>query len=319
MNLEKPSVIFMGTASFGIPTLEIINENYKLKAIVTNYDKPSGRGLKIKNSPVKNYALDNNITFYQPKNLKNPDFTNSIYKLKPDFIIVVAFRMIPKSIWTIPKFGTINLHASLLPNYRGSAPINWVIINNEKITGVTSFYIDENIDTGDILLQKEIQIDNQINAGELHDKLQILAGDVVKKTIDGILENKIKSVKQNDISDLKTAFKFDKENTLINWDKNTIEIYNFIRGLNPFPGARTLLNIAGKVINKKNITIYDSDYLIQPNNENNGSITTTNCSLKITCEDGYIFVKEVKVEGKKKMKIKDLLNGFKIPKNSYVK
>ena len=319
MNLEKPSVIFMGTASFGIPTLEIINENYKLKAIVTNYDKPSGRGLKIKNSPVKNYALDNNITFYQPKNLKNPDFTNSIYKLKPDFIIVVAFRMIPKSIWTIPKFGTINLHASLLPNYRGSAPINWVIINNEKITGVTSFYIDENIDTGDILLHKEIQIDNQINAGELHDKLQILAADVIKKTIDGILENNIKSVKQNDISDLKTAFKFNKENTLINWDKNAFEIYNFIRGLNPFPGARSLLNIAGKVIKKKNITIYDSDYLIQPNNENNGSITTTNSSLKITCEDGYIFVKEVKVEGKKKMKIKDLLNGFKIPKNSYVK
>lgn len=319
MNLEKPSLIFMGTASFGIPTLETINENYKLKAIVTNYDKPSGRGLKIKYSAIKNYAIKKNISYYQPINLKSLDFTEEIKKLKPDFIIVVAFRMIPKIIWEIPKYGTINLHASLLPNYRGSAPINWAIINNEKITGVTSFYIDENIDTGDMLLQKKIEIDEKINAGELHDKLQYLAADVIQKTIDGILENKIKPIKQKDISDLKTAYKFDKKNTLINWDKNAIDIYNYIRGLNPFPGAKTFLCIVGEIIKEKNITIYDSDYLIQPNKDNNGSITTTNDSLKIACKDGYIVVKEVKIEGKKKMKIKDLLNGLKIPKNSYVK
>ena len=157
----------MGTAGFGIPTLDLINKNYNLKAIITNHDKPSGRGLKIKNSPVKNYAIKNNISYYQPKNLKNLDFIEVIKDLNPDFVIVVAFRMIPESIWRIPKFGTINLHASLLPNYRGSAPINWVLINNESQTGITSFFIDENIDTGDILFQQKIKIDERINAGDL--------------------------------------------------------------------------------------------------------------------------------------------------------
>ena len=162
MSKKSTNIIYMGTASFGIPTLEIINENFNLIAIITNYDKPSGRGLKIKNSPVKDYAINNKISFFQPKNLKDIGFINIIKELNPDFIIVVAFRMIPKSIWEIPRFGTINLHASLLPDYRGSAPINWVVINNEIQTGVTSFYIDENIDTGDILLQEKTEIDSRI-------------------------------------------------------------------------------------------------------------------------------------------------------------
>ena len=187
MSKKSTNIIYMGTASFGIPTLEIINENFNLIAIITNYDKPSGRGLKIKNSPVKDYAINNKISFFQPKNLKDTDFINIIKELNPDFIIVVAFRMIPKSIWEIPRFGTINLHASLLPDYRGSAPINWVIINNEIQTGVTSFYIDENIDTGDILLQEKTEIDSRITAGELHNKLQILGASIIKKTIDGVL------------------------------------------------------------------------------------------------------------------------------------
>ena len=231
----------MGTAGFGIPTLDLINKNYNLKAIITNHDKPSGRGLKIKNSPVKDYAIKNNISFYQPKNLKNLDFIEVIKDLNPDFIIVVAFRMIPESIWKIPKFGTINLHASLLPNYRGSAPINWVLINNENQTGITSFFIDKNIDTGDILFQQKIKIDERINAGDLHDKLQYLAAEVTEKTIDGILKNELKPVKQVTISDLKTAYKFDKKNIQIDWDNDALSIYNKIRGLDPFPGARTTL------------------------------------------------------------------------------
>ena len=155
MNFKKVKILFMGTAEFGIPTLEILNNNFDLNTIITNYDKPSGRGLKIKFSPVKEFAISNNIKFLQPKNLKDQSLVNEIKSIKPDFIIVVAFRMIPKIIWEIPKYGTINLHASLLPNYRGSAPINWAIINNEEYSGVTTFFIDDKIDTGDILLQEK--------------------------------------------------------------------------------------------------------------------------------------------------------------------
>tara|TARA_B100001564_G_scaffold56291_1_gene43071 strand:+ start:859 stop:1815 length:957 start_codon:yes stop_codon:yes gene_type:complete len=318
MNFKKPNIIFMGTAGFGIPTLDLINKNYNLKAIITNYDKPSGRGLKIKNSPVKDYAIKNNISFYQPKNLKNLDFIEVIKDLNPDFIIVVAFRMIPESIWKIPKFGTINLHASLLPNYRGSAPINWVLINNENQTGITSFFIDENIDTGDILFQQKIKIDERINAGDLHDKLQYLAAEVTEKTIDGILKNKLKPVKQVTISNLKTAYKFDKKNIQIDWDNDALSIYNKIRGLDPFPGARTTLYL--KLENEeKKLLIYKSDYIVEKHNNKTGNVIVSDGVLKISCNNGYVIIKELKVEGKKKMKTRDLLNGFRISDNSYVK
>ena len=308
----------MGTAGFGIPTLDLINKNYNLKAIITNYDKPSGRGLKIKNSPVKDYAIKNNISFYQPKNLKNLDFIEVIKDLNPDFIIVVAFRMIPESIWKIPKFGTINLHASLLPNYRGSAPINWVLINNENQTGITSFFIDKNIDTGDILFQQKIKIDERINAGDLHDKLQYLAAEVTEKTIDGILKNKLKPVKQVTISNLKTAYKFDKKNIQIDWDNDALSIYNKIRGLDPFPGARTTLYLNLENEEKK-LLIYKSDYTIEKHNNKTGNVIVSDGVLKISCNNGYVIIKELKVEGKKKMKTRDLLNGFRISDNSYVK
>ena len=308
----------MGTAGFGIPTLDLINKNYNLKAIITNYDKPSGRGLKIKNSPVKDYAIKNNISFYQPKNLKNLDFIEVIKDLNPDFIIVVAFRMIPESIWKIPKFGTINLHASLLPNYRGSAPINWVLINNENQTGITSFFIDKNIDTGDILFQQKIKIDERINAGDLHDKLQYLAAEVTEKTIEGILKNELKPVKQVTISNLKTAYKFDKKNIQIDWDNDALIIYNKIRGLDPFPGARTTLYLNLENEEKK-LLIYKSDYIIEKHNNKTGNVIVSDGVLKISCNNGYVIIKELKVEGKKKMKTRDLLNGFRISDNSYVK
>ena len=317
MSMKSTNIIYMGTASFGIPTLKVINENFNLSAIITNYDKPSGRGLKIKNSPVKDYAIKNKISFFQPKNLKDTDFINIINQLNPDFIIVVAFRMIPKSIWEIPKFGTINLHASLLPDYRGSAPINWVIINNEKQTGVTSFYIDENIDTGDVLLQEKIEIDSIITAGELHDKLQVLGASIIKKTIDGILHGKLNPVKQKKVSNLKTAYKFNKENIQINWHESAVSIYNKIRGLNPFPGARTNLYSSSKI--EKKIIIYNSDFIIENHDKYEGEIIINNNLLNVFCSDGYIIIKELKVQGKKKMTTKALLNGFKIEKNSYFK
>ncbi len=305
----------MGTAEFGIPTLKVLNDNFKLNGIITNYDKPSGRGLKIKFSPVKKFAIENNIKYLQPKNLKNEDFIKKITSLNPDFIIVVAFRMIPEKVWKIPKHGTINLHASLLPNYRGSAPINWVIINNEQETGVTTFFIDENIDTGDILLQRKIKIDNKINAGNLHDKLKDIGAEIVFNTIDGILKRKIKKIKQKENRLYKTAYKFDKENIKLNWNLNGIDIYNKIRGLSPFPGSRTTIS-STKGDNKK-VVIYGSDYIVESHDLENGIISTEKDIIKITCSDGYIIIKDLKVEGKKRMDAKSFLNGFNL-ENYYI-
>ena len=299
----------MGTSEFGLPTLEQIKNNFNLLAIVTNYDKPSGRGLKIKNSAVKEYALKKNIELLQPKNLKDQNFIEKIKKFKPDFIIVVAFRMLPKVIWSIPKHGTINLHASLLPNYRGAAPINWALINGEKYTGVTTFFIDDEIDTGDILLQKKIKINETDNAEDLHNSLSKKGSLLMHKTINRVLNNSIKPSKQESNKAYKTAYKLNKDNIKINWETKPIEIYNKIRGLSPYPGARTTI-IDSKLKTKKNIIIYDCDYKLINNKLNPGHIIISKKDFKISCVDGYIMIKDIKIEGKKRMKIKSFLNGF---------
>ena len=317
MNNKEVKILFMGTAEFGIPTLKVLNDNYNLNAIITNYDKPSGRGLKIKFSPVKKFAISNNIKYFQPKNLKDQSFIDKIKSINPDIIVVVAFRMIPKSIWQIPKYGTINLHASLLPNYRGSAPINWTIINNENFTGVTTFFIDDKIDTGDILLQEKIKVDKKINAGELHDKLKVIGAITVRKTIKEILNNTLIKKKQKQDGDYKTAYKLDKENIKIDWTKNCLEIHNKIRGLSPFPGARTsLINNKGDI---KRAIFYESEYIVQNHNFENGQIIKEKDSFKITCNDGYLLIKNLKIEGKKRMNTFSFLNGFNIENYKMVK
>ena len=310
MNNKEVKILFMGTAEFGIPTLKVLNDNYNLDAIITNYDKPSGRGLKIKFSPVKKFAISNNIKYFQPKNLKDQSFIDKIKSINPDIIVVVAFRMIPKSIWQIPKYGTINLHASLLPNYRGSAPINWAIINNENFTGVTTFFIDDKIDTGDILLQEKIKLDKKINAGELHDKLKVIGASTVKKTIKEILNNSLIKKKQEHNGNYKTAYKLNKENIKIDWNQNCLEIYNKIRGLSPFPGARTsLINNNGDI---KRVVFYESEYVVEVHSFANGQIIKEKDLIKITCNDGYILIKNLKMEGKKRMNTSSFLNGFNI-------
>ena len=317
MNNKEVKILFMGTAEFGIPTLKVLNDNFNLDTIITNYDKPSGRGLKIKFSPVKNFAITNNIKYLQPKNLKDQSFINKIISINPDIIVVVAFRMIPKSIWKIPKYGTINLHASLLPNYRGSAPINWAIINNENFTGVTTFFIDDKIDTGDVLLQEKIKVDKKINAGELHDKLKVIGAITVKKTIKEILNNTLIKKKQKQDGNYKTAYKFDKENIKIDWTKNCLEIHNKIRGLSPFPGARTsLINNKGDI---KRAIFYESEYIVQNHNFENGQIIKEKDLFKITCNDGYLLIKNLKIEGKKRMNTSSFLNGFNIENYKMVK
>ena len=310
MNNKEVKILFMGTAEFGIPTLEILKDNFNLDAIITNYDKPSGRGLKIEFSPVKKFAISNNIKYLQPKNLKEQSLIDKITSINPDIIVVVAFRMIPKSIWQIPKYGTINLHASLLPNYRGSAPINWAIINNENFTGVTTFFIDDKIDTGDILLQEKIKVDKKINAGELHDKLKVIGARTVKKTIQEILNNNLIQKKQEHDGNYKTAYKLDKENIKIDWNQNCLEIYNKIRGLSPFPGSRaSLINDNGDV---KRVIFYESEYVIEDHNFENGQITKEKDFINITCNDGFIKIKNLKMEGKKRMNTSSFLNGFDI-------
>ena len=301
----------MGTSEFGVPTLDQIVNNFNLLAIVTNYDKPSGRGLKIRNSAVKEYALKKNIELLQPKNLKDQSFIEKIKKFKPDFIIVVAFRMLPKVIWSIPNLGTINLHASLLPDYRGAAPINWALINGEKYTGVTTFFIDDKIDTGDILLQKRIKINKTDNAEDLHNSLSKIGSLLMYETINKVVNNNIKPIKQGSNKIYKTAYKLNKENVKINWESRPIEIYNKIRGLSPHPGARTTI-IDTKFKIKKNIIIYDCDYKLINNGLNPGHIIISKNNFKISCTDGFIQLKDIKIEGKKRMKIKPFLNGFNV-------
>ena len=301
----------MGTSEFGVPTLDQIANNFNLLAIVTNYDKPSGRGLKIRNSAVKEYALKKNIELLQPKNLKDQSFIEKIKKFKPDFIIVVAFRMLPKVIWSIPNLGTINLHASLLPDYRGAAPINWALINGEKYTGVTTFFIDDKIDTGDILLQKKIKINKTDNAEDLHNSLSKIGSLLMYETINKVVNNNIKPIKQGSNKIYKTAYKLNKENVKINWESRPIEIYNKIRGLSPHPGARTTI-IDTKFKIKKNIIIYDCDYKLINNGLNPGHIIISKNNFKISCTDGFIQLKDIKIEGKKRMKIKPFLNGFNV-------
>ena len=301
----------MGTSEFGVPTLDQIVNNFNLLAIVTNYDKPSGRGLKIRNSAVKEYALKKNIELLQPKNLKDQNFVEKIKNFKPDFIIVVAFRMLPKVIWSIPNLGTINLHASLLPDYRGAAPINWALINGEKYTGVTTFFIDDKIDTGDILLQKRIKINKTDNAEDLHNSLSKIGSLLMYETINKVVNNNIKPIKQGSNKIYKTAYKLNKENVKINWESRPIEIYNKIRGLSPYPGARTTI-IDTKFKIKKNIIIYDCDYKLINNGLNPGHIIISKNNFKISCIDGFIQLKDIKIEGKKRMKIKSFLNGFNV-------
>ena len=312
MNNQK-KIIFMGTAQFAIPCIDNIRRNnFNLLAVVTSPDKPAGRGLKISESPVKEYAKKNQLNLLQPVNLKDSNFINQIRRLKPDLIVVVAFRMLPEILWSIPTFGSINVHASLLPNYRGAAPINWAIINGEKQTGVTTFFINDRIDTGDVIGQSKIDINKNENAGELHNSLMRLGADLLIKSIDKIFSNKQNiSTKQLEVKNLKAAPKLNKTNCKINWQDSCINIHNKIRGLSPYPGARSVLDNLKKKIK---VIIYKSDYIKEAHNLNSGSIYIEKDKIKIAVVDGYIYPLLIKFEGKKTMDTKSLINGFNFNK-----
>lgn len=305
--MEKLRIVFMGTPEFAVGILNtIIKSNYEVVGVITAADKPAGRGQKIKYSAVKEFALANNLTLLQPVNLKDDSFLSELKALNANLQIVVAFRMLPKVVWEMPTLGTFNLHASLLPNYRGAAPINWAIINGEVKTGVTTFFIDDKIDTGAMILSKEIEISSDENAGILHDKLMQLGSDAVIETLDLIENNNVVTVVQDENYNLKTAHKLNKENCKINWKASGASIYNLIRGLSPYPAAWFLLNDAEKEFN---IKVYNAKWINESHELAIGKILSDKKSLKVAVVDGFIELLELQMPGKKKMSAKDILNG----------
>lgn len=312
--MKNTRIVFYGTPDFAVATLQALIEDGKnVVGVVTAVDKPAGRGRQLKASSVKEYALSKNLPVLQPENLKSDNFQKQLEQLNPELQIVVAFRMLPKSVWALPKYGTFNLHASLLPQYRGAAPINWAIINGETKTGVTTFFIDDKIDTGEILLQEEITIENTDTAGTLHDKLMSIGSTLVLKTVNMIDEETVNPQKQAQHSDLKTAYKLDNENTKIDWNSPAIAIYNKVRGLSPYPGAWAILENNNE---KLKVKIAAVKTVLEKHHEPIGKISADKTELKVAVKDGYISIVEMQLPGKKMMPVKSLLNGYNIDKNA---
>jgi len=298
----------MGTPEFAIPSLQIlIEKGYNVVAVITAQDKPRGRGRKLTPSPVKSFALDHKIPVLQPSNLKSQEFIEEIKSYKANLQIVVAFRMLPEVVWSMPKFGTINLHASLLPDYRGAAPINWVLINGETQTGLTTFFIKHEIDTGNVIFREEVDILISDDAGSLHDNLMIKGGALVLKTVKAVEEDTYDVTVQKESQEFKKAPKIFREMCEIDWSQDSKKIYNFIRGLSPFPGAWTVLNNKMYKIFKVRI-ISESDQSGKV-----GSYETDEKTFfKVQCSKGIVSVIELQPEGKKRMNIEDFFRGNSI-------
>ncbi|MCB6061038.1 methionyl-tRNA formyltransferase [Flavobacterium psychrophilum] len=302
-------IVFMGTPEFAVGILDAIakQNKHEIVGVITAADKPAGRGQKIKYSAVKEYALKKELTLLQPTNLKDESFLLALKSLNANLHIVVAFRMLPKVVWAMPELGTFNLHASLLPNYRGAAPINWAIINGETKTGVTTFFIDDKIDTGAMILSKELEIFESENVGDLHDKLMVLGCDAVLETLDKIAHGNVVTTIQEDTSDIKTAYKLDRDNCKIDFTKNITEVYNLIRGLSPYPSAWCNFRDADQEFS---IKIYDTKQEVLLHDYTIGSVITTKKEIKIAVLGGFIQVLSLQFPGKKKMMAHELLNGL---------
>jgi methionyl-tRNA formyltransferase len=305
--MNRLRIIFMGTPQFAVASLDKLYEaGYSIVAVVTAPDKPAGRGMQLTQSAVKKYALEKNLKILQPEKLKSPDFIDELKSLKADVQVVVAFRMLPEIVWNMPPLGTINLHASLLPQYRGAAPINWAIINGEKETGVTTFRLQHEIDTGNILLQKKMPVADDETAGSLHDRMMITGADLLLQTVNFLEEGTLKETAQpTSANTLHHAPKIFNETCEIDWNKSTNQIYDLIRGLSPYPAAFTFLN-------GKKIKIFSAGKESDNGSEKPGSIFTDHKTfLKFSTGDGFISLKEIQAEGKKKMKIEEFLRGWR--------
>ncbi|WP_296317661.1 methionyl-tRNA formyltransferase [Winogradskyella sp. UBA3174] len=308
-------IVFMGTPDFAVGTLKaLIDNDYNVVGVITAPDRPAGRGQKLRASAVKQFALEHNLSVLQPKNLKADTFIEELEALNANLQIVVAFRMLPKVIWQMPDYGTFNLHASLLPQYRGAAPIHWAIINGETKTGATTFFIDEKIDTGAILLSDTVNIGNTTTVGELHDDLMHLGSKLVISTVKLIETNTATTEIQSTAEDLKTAYKLNRDNCKIEWSASLEVIYNKIRGLNPFPAAWCYLDNNEEEL--LSVKLYAVEKINEKHNYDFGHISATKNQLLVACDGGYIDIKEIQLPGKRKMEVKSLLNGFQFSKTA---
>lgn len=304
---NKAKIVFMGTPEFAVPSLDILVKNgFNIACVVTVPDKPQGRGLKLSQSEVKKYALEHNLPILQPEKLKDEKFIKYLEELSPDIIVVVAFRILPREVYSLAKLGAFNLHASLLPKYRGAAPINWAIINGETKTGVTTFFLDDKVDTGNIIFQEEVDINSDETAGDLHDKLMQIGANLVLKTVRAILNNNAPRIQQNDLK-ATPAPKIFKEHCKIDWNNPMEKIHNLIRGLSPYPAAFTTYK--GKIIK-----IYKSEKTNTKVDLLPGSVLVTKEDLFVACNDSYLKIIELQLEGKKRLKTEEFLRGFNFQK-----
>jgi methionyl-tRNA formyltransferase len=307
-------IVFMGTPDFAKGVLQaILQSSHQVVGVITAPDKPSGRGRKLNSSSVKTFALSQGLTVLQPKNLKDPEFLEALKALNADIQVVVAFRMLPKQVWQMPKLGTFNLHASLLPDYRGAAPINWAIINGESQSGVTTFFIDDKIDTGAVIDQTIMDIADEETLGELHDRMMVSGAELVNKTLNDI-ENQSYTLKEQDIDNPKMAPKLNPENCKIIWNQPGEKIFNLIRGLNPYPAAWTTIQNGSQEIKAK---IYKVSFHRITHQKDIGTLEQTKKELFVYCSDGKIEIKTIKIAGKKVMDTQSLLNGFNFESNSF--
>jgi methionyl-tRNA formyltransferase len=305
--MKKLQIVFMGTPEFAVPMLDILHRSeHEVVGVVTGPDKPAGRGMKLQQSDIKKYAVEHALHILQPEKLKNEEFLNQLKSLNADLFVVVAFRMLPEVVWNMPPLGTINLHASLLPDYRGAAPINWAVINGEKETGVTTFKLQHEIDTGNIIFSDKVTIKETDNVGDVYQKLMNIGKNVLLKTVNAIASGDFPQLPQAHIKEVKHAPKLHTETCRIDWNKSTEAVYSLIRGLSPYPAAFTMLN-------DKILKIYRAEKLYPSETKQTGSHKTDGKTyLHFYTADGAIECKEVQLEGKKKMSVEEFLRGNQV-------
>jgi methionyl-tRNA formyltransferase len=310
MELKDLRIVFMGTPEFAVASLDaLVKAGCNIVGVITAPDKPAGRGMKLQESAVKKYAVENGLHVLQPEKLKNQQFLEELRSLKADLQVVVAFRMLPEIVWNMPPMGTINVHGSLLPQYRGAAPINWAVINGDKETGVTTFKLKHEIDTGNILLQEKMPIGENETAGEVHDRMKELGAKVLVRTVEGLANGSLKEQPQTEMTDgsaIRHAPKIFTETCRIDWTQTVDQVHNLIRGLSPFPGAFTQLD-------NKILKVFKSEKEITSTSIAAGTFESDGKTyLRFAASNGYVYLKEIQLEGKKRMKVEDFLRGNKV-------
>lgn len=314
--MSKERIVFMGTPDFAVATLKALLEaDATVVGVITAPDRKAGRGMKMQPSAVKKFAVENGLKVLQPTNLKSEEFLTELRSLEATLQIVVAFRMLPKVVWNMPKHGTFNLHASLLPQYRGAAPINWAIINGEKETGVTTFFLQHQIDTGDVIFQEKVPISDDMTAGELHDALMEVGSKLVVKTLEAVESGNCPSTPQENSSELKEAPKIFKETCQIDWNKPVDDVYNLIRGLSPYPAAFTTVSNGTDELGLK---IFQARKTDKGESEKTGILSVENGKLFVSCADGWLEIPELQLAGKKRMNTGNFLRGFDLDNYSII-